>query len=79
MISKQAFLSLLLLLVGAEQLPAMQDESPIPILTSERDYTIIRTPDAIRINCVYDTDNNILIFGIEGSSETISNSCTNDI
>lgn len=75
--SKHVFLSLSLLLVGVGQLSAMQDEIPIPILTSEGDYIIIRTPDSIRINCVYDTDNNTFIFGISGSTETLAVSISN--
>lgn len=75
--NKQAFLILSLLLVGAGQLPAMQDEIPIPIYTSETDPIIIRTPDSIRINCVYDTDNNTFIFGISGSMETLAISIIN--
>ena len=58
--SKQIILSLSLLLVGVGQLSAMQDQIPIPIYTSEEEYIIIRTPDLIQINCVYDTDNNTL-------------------
>lgn len=75
--SKHVFLSLSLLLVGVGQLSAMQDEIPIPILTSEGDYIIIRTPDSIKINCVYNTDNSTFIFGIIGSMETISVCITN--
>lgn len=80
--SKKTFLSLSLLLVGVGQLSAMQDQIPIPILTSETEPIIIRAPDSIQINCVYDTDNNTFIFGIVGSTETIAvyivNSCTNE-
>lgn len=75
--SKQIFLSLSLLLMGAGQLSAMQDQVPIPIYTSEDEYIIIRTPDLIQINCVYDTDNNTLIFGIVGSTETLAVSINN--
>ncbi len=75
--SKQFLLSLLLLLVGAGQLSAMQDQIPIPIYTSEDEYIIIRTPDLIQINCVYDTDNNTLIFGIVNSTETLAVSIHN--
>lgn len=75
--SKQALLSLSLLLVGVGQMSAMQDEIPIPILTSEGDYIIIRSPDSIRINCVYDTDYNTFIFGIVGSVETLTVSINN--
>ena len=75
--SKHVFLSLSLLLVGVGQLSAMQDEIPIPILTSEGDYIIIRTPDSIRINCLYDTDNNTIIFGIVGSTGAIAVSINN--
>lgn len=75
--SKQAFLSLSLFLVGAGQLSAMQDQIPIPIYTSDDEYIIIRTPDLIRINCVYDTDNNTLIFDIVGSMETLAVSINN--
>ncbi|MBQ3812055.1 MAG: hypothetical protein II841_00645 [Bacteroidales bacterium] len=75
--SKQIFLSLSLLLMGAGQLSAMQDQVPIPIYTSEEEYIIIRTPDLIQINCVYDTDNNTLIFGIVGSTETLAVSINN--
>lgn len=74
---KQAFLILSLLLVGAGQLPAMQDEIPIPIYTSETDPIIIRTPDSIRINCIYDTDYKTFIFGISGSMETLAVSLNN--
>lgn len=70
--SKQAFLSLLLLLVGAGQLSAFQDQIPIPIYTSEEEYIIIRKPDLIRINYVYDTDNNTFIFDIVDSTETLA-------
>ena len=80
--SKQIILSLSLLLVGVGQLSAMQDQIPIPIYTSEDEYIIIRTPDLIQINCVYDTDNNTLIFGIVNSTETLAvtivNSGTNE-
>ena len=75
--SKQIFLSLSLLLMGAGQLSAMQDQVPIPIYTSEEEYIIIRTPDLIQVNCVYDTDNNTLIFGIVGSTETLAVSINN--
>ena len=75
--SKQIFLSFSLLLMGAGQLSAMQDQVPIPIYTSEEEYIIIRTPDLIQINCVYDTDNNTLIFGIVGSTETLAVSINN--
>ena len=75
--SKQIILSLSLLLVGVGQLSAMQDQIPIPIYTSEEEYIIIRTPDLIQINCVYDTDNNTLIFGIVGSTETLAVSINN--
>ena len=63
--------------MGAGQLSAMQDQVPIPIYTSEEEYIIIRTPDLIQINCVYDTDNNTLIFGIVGSTETLAVSINN--
>lgn len=80
--SKLSFLSMLLLLVGAGQLSAMQDQVPIPIYTSETDPIIIRTPDPIQINCAYETDNNTFIFGIVGSTETlavsVSNSASNE-
>lgn len=75
--SKHVFLLLSLLLVGVGQLSAMQDHIPIPILTSDEELIIIRTPDSIRINCVYDTDNNTFIFSILGSSETITVSINN--
>ena len=75
--SKQILLSLSLLLVGAGQLSAMQDQIPIPIYTSEDEYIIIRTPDLIQMNCVYDTDNNTLIFGIVNSTETLAVSIHN--
>ena len=75
--SKHVFLLLSLLLVGVGQLSAMQDQIPIPIYTSEEEYIIIRTPDLIQINCVYDTDNNTLIFGIVGSTETLAVSIYN--
>ncbi len=75
--NKRAFLLLSLLLVGVGQLAAMQDQIPIPILTSDEEFTIIRTPDLIRINCVYDTDNNTFLFGILGSTETITVSINN--
>ena len=55
----------------------MQDQIPIPILTSETEPIIIWAPDSIRINCVYDTDNNTFIFGIAGSTETINLSINN--
>jgi hypothetical protein len=74
---KQTLLSLSLLLVGAGQLSAFQDQIPIPILTSETDPIIIRSPDSIRINCLYDTDNNTFIFSLLGSSETITVSINN--
>ena len=80
--SKHAFLTMSLLLVGVGQLSAMQDQIPIPILTSDEEFTIIRTPDSIRIDCVYDTDTNTIVFGIVGSTETIAvtivNSGTNE-
>lgn len=75
--SKHAFLSLSLLLVGVGQLSAMQDQIPIPILTSDEEFTIIRTPDSIRIDCVYDTDTNTIVFGIVGSTETLAVSIYN--
>lgn len=75
--SKKSFLSLSLLLVGVGQLSAMQDQIPIPILTSETEPIIIRAPDSIQINCVYDTDNNTLIFGIVGSTESLAVSIDN--
>lgn len=75
--SKQIILSLSLLLVGVGQLSAMQDQIPIPIYTSEDEYIIIRTPDLIQINCVYDTDNNTFIFGIVGSTEALAVSINN--
>ena len=75
--SKLSFLSMLLLLVGAGQLSAMQDQIPIPIYTSETDPIIIRTPDSIRIDCVYNTDNSTFIFGIVGSMEALSVSINN--
>lgn len=75
--SKHVFLLLSLLLVGVGQLSAMQDEIPIPILTSEGDYIIIRTPDSIKINCVYNTDNSTFIFGIGGSAECLTVSINN--
>lgn len=74
---KQTFLSLSLLLVGVGQLSAMQDQIPIPILTSETKPIIIRAPNSIRINCVYDTDNNTFIFGIVGSTESLAVSINN--
>lgn len=80
--SKQTFLMLSLLLVGAGQLSAMQDQIPIPIYTSDDEYIIIRTPGSIRIDCVYDTDNNTFVFSIVGSTDTIAvsinNSSTNE-
>lgn len=75
--SKQIILSLSLLLVGVGQLSAMQDQIPIPIYTSEDEYIIIRTPDLIQMNCVYDTDNNTFIFGIVGSTEALEVSINN--
>ena len=75
--SKQAFLLLSLLLVGVGQLSAMQDQIPIPILTSDEELIIIRTPDSIRIDCVYDTDTNTIVFGIVGSTETLAVSIYN--
>lgn len=66
-----------LLLVGARQLSAMQDQIPIPILTSEEESIIIRSPDIIRINGVYDTDNNTFIFGIGGNTESLTVSINN--
>lgn len=75
--SKHAFLMLSLLLVGARQLSAMQDQIPIPILTSEEESIIIRSPDIIRINGVYDTDNNTFIFGIGGNTESLTVSINN--
>ena len=75
--SKHAFLSLSLLLVGVGQLSAMQDQIPIPILTSDEELIIIRTPASIQINCVYDTDTTTIIFGITGSTESIAVSITN--
>ena len=75
--SKHAFLSLSLLLVGAGQLSATQDQIPIPILTSDEELIIIRTPDSIRIDCVYDTDTNTIVFGIVGSTETLAVSIYN--
>ena len=75
--SKQAFLTLSLLLAGVGQLSATQDQIPIPIHTSEEESIIIRSPDAVLINCVYDTDNNTFIFGIAGSTETIAVSINN--
>lgn len=75
--SKHAFLTLSLLLVGVGQLSAMQDQIPIPILTSDEEFTIIRTPDSIRIDCVYDTDTNTIVFGIVGSTETFAVSIYN--
>ena len=75
--SKHAFLSLSLLLVGVGQLSAMQDQIPIPILTSDEELIIIRTPDSIRIDCVYDTDTNTIVFGIVGSTETLAVSVYN--
>ncbi len=75
--SKQTVLMLSLLLVGAGQLSAMQDQIPIPILTSETEPIIIRSPDSVLINCVYDTDSNTFIFGIVGSTETIAVSINN--
>jgi hypothetical protein len=74
---KQTLLSLSLLLVGAGQLSAFQDQIPIPILTSETDPIIIRSPDSIRINCLYDTDNNTFFFGIVGSTGAIAVSINN--
>jgi hypothetical protein len=74
---KQAFLSLSLLLMGVGQLSAMQDQIPIPIYTSEEESIIIRTPDSIRIDCIYDTDNNTFVFGIVGSAETLAVSICN--
>ena len=80
--SKQTFLMLSLLLVGAGQLSAMQDQIPIPIYTSDDEYIIIRTPGSIRIDCFYDTDNNTFVFSIVGSTDTIAvsinNSSTNE-
>lgn len=71
-----------LLLVGAGQLSAMQDQIPIPIYTSDDEYIIIRTPGSIRIDCFYDTDNNTFVFSIVGSTDTIAvsinNSSTNE-
>lgn len=75
--SKHAFLTLSLLLVGVGQLSAMQDQIPIPILTSDEEFTIIRTPDSIKIDCVYDTDNSSFIFGVVGSMETLAVSIYN--
>lgn len=75
--SKHAFLSLSLLLVGVGQLSAMQDQIPIPILTSDEELIIIRTPASIQINCVYDTDTTTIIFGITGSTESIAVSIKN--
>lgn len=75
--SKHAFLLLSLLLVGVGQLSAMQDQIPIPILTSDEELIIIRTPDSIRINCAYDTDTATILFGIAGSTESIAVSINN--
>ena len=75
--SKHAFLTLSLLLVGVGQLSAMQDQIPIPILTSDEELIIIRAPDSIRIDCVYDTDTNTIVFGIVGSTETFAVSIYN--
>ena len=55
----------------------MQDQIPIPILTSDEEFTIIRTPDSIKIDCVYDTDNSSFIFGVVGSMETLAVSIYN--
>ena len=75
--SKQIFLLLSLLLVGVGQLYAMEDQIPIPIYTSEGEPIILRTPGTIRIDCVYNTDNNTFIFGIVGSTESITVSINN--
>ena len=74
---KQTLLSLSLLLVGAGQLSAFQDQIPIPIYTSEEESIIIRAPDSIRISCVYDTDNSAFVFGIGGSTGSIAVSINN--
>ena len=80
--SKRIFLLLPLLLVGVGHLSAMEDQIPIPIYTSEGDPIILRTPGSIRIDCIYDTDTNTIVFGIVGSTETIAvtivNSGTNE-
>lgn len=55
----------------------MQDQIPIPILTSDEELIIIRTPDSIKIDCVYDTDTNTIVFGIVGSTETLAVSIYN--
>lgn len=75
--SKQAFLSLSLLPVGAVQLFVVQEKVPIPITASDEVFIIIRSPDLIRINCVYDTDNDTFIFGLVVSTETINLSINN--
>ena len=75
--SKQIFLLLSLLLVGVGQLYAMEDQIPIPIYTSEGEPIILRTPGTIRIDCVYNTDHNTFIFGIVGSTESITVSINN--
>lgn len=75
--SKQTFMSLLLLLVGAGPLSAFQEQIPIPIYTSEDEYIIIRAPDSFQISCIYDTDNNTFIFGIVGSTGAIAVSINN--
>lgn len=55
----------------------MQDQIPIPILTSETEPIIIWAPDSIRINCVYDTDNDTFIFGLAGNTESLAVSINN--
>lgn len=47
---------------------------PIPIYTSKEESIIIRKPSLIRIriNCVYNTDNNTLIFDVVDSTENLA-------
>lgn len=70
-------------LMGTLTLPAMQDQIPIPINTSEDDDPPIRVPSSVCIYCYYDTDYPSFFFEVSGNTQTIEvaidNTSTNEV
>ena len=69
---KRTIILLIMLLAGVWQLPASQDQFPIPLDESQDDPHIVRFPSSFRIDCLYDTDYSSFIFNISGNSDCIS-------
>lgn len=66
-------------LVGAATLLAKQDQIPIPIDCLDDETPIIRVPSSIRIECIYDSESEELIFGLNNTTGTTSVSIVNSL